>query len=297
VLDDAASITAVMTNPPYYSESEGIVRNSKTVCTGSEREMITTGGEIAFVGAIIADSLSLRERISWYSATLGKKSSLRPLLKLLASLNITNVRTVRFMGGVTTRWGLAWSFTSKGAHNLPHIGRSSDPKITDIGSLDKLLAVTSGFDISYLDVWTGMLVAEKGTLEEDSFPVLSVLISRILQCFEELEKSSTEWKYLCEPCSTSSCAAELKIAGRKGQTPRLQGMSPDLEIIVHLELLNMAPKIVRVTYECSCSARTFTSFAREIFDVLKVGVHRNNRRWRRLLCTKSEYLISKSALR
>jgi 23S rRNA A1618 N6-methylase RlmF len=281
--DEALSVTAVMTNPPFYSDSDEIFRNSKTVCSGSELEMITIGGEVAFVGAIIADSLFVRDKISWYTATLGKKSSLRPLLKLLAFLNITNFRTVRFMGGVTTRWGLAWSFTSKGAHNLPYIGRCSDPKVTDIGSLDKLLAVTSGFDISYLDVWAGMLVAEKNSLEVNSFPVFTVLISRILNSFQDLESNSTEWKYVCVSQANFPCSAELKVSGRKGPAAFLQDTPPDLEITLHLKLVNIDQKIVRISYECYCLAKTLTPFAREIYDMLKVGVYRNNRRWRRLL--------------
>jgi hypothetical protein len=34
----------------------------RTVCTGSISEMRTTGGEVAFICAMIADSLYLRER-------------------------------------------------------------------------------------------------------------------------------------------------------------------------------------------------------------------------------------------
>ena len=36
--------------------------SSRTVCTGSKSEMRTVGGEVAFVAAIIADSLILRQR-------------------------------------------------------------------------------------------------------------------------------------------------------------------------------------------------------------------------------------------
>jgi hypothetical protein len=52
---------------------------------------------------------------------LGKKSSLKFLLKVLKLEGITNVRTTRFdQGGEsrTMRWGLAWSLTNIGEDNI-----------------------------------------------------------------------------------------------------------------------------------------------------------------------------------
>ena len=54
-----------MCNPPYYSSAEEIEHSSQvkavepnSVCTGGENEMITDGGEEAFVKRMIDDSLS-----------------------------------------------------------------------------------------------------------------------------------------------------------------------------------------------------------------------------------------------
>ena len=83
-------LTAIMTNPPFYDLYEEVKKhgfglyllsgcslrrmhlyvrcvvqifaNQRTVCTGSINEMRTVGGEIAFVCAIIADSLIIRDR-------------------------------------------------------------------------------------------------------------------------------------------------------------------------------------------------------------------------------------------
>ena len=38
------------------------MENEETVCTGNEIEMKTIGGEIAFITAMILDSLILKER-------------------------------------------------------------------------------------------------------------------------------------------------------------------------------------------------------------------------------------------
>ena len=42
---------------------------------------------------------------------LGKKKSLKILIKQLNIRNVTNIRTFQFIQGYTTRWMLAWSFT------------------------------------------------------------------------------------------------------------------------------------------------------------------------------------------
>ena len=285
-LGNPTDITAIMTNPPFYSELDRIERNPRTICTGNENEMMTTGGEVAFVGAIIADSLMYKEKISWYSSMLGKKSSLQPLLKLLVDLKVTNVRTVRFVGGVTTRWGIAWSFTNKGAQMLPYIGRSSDPKLIDIESLKKLLIVKSDFVVTTSDVWLGMLPEEKDeNSTADIFPLLPALCARVYRCFHDIQKSSANWTYAFSSPSYSSGELALEISGRESNLTEIQTHlnSPHLEISVQVELLGIDNTDIRVKYECKCLSNALTVKAREVFDSFKVGVQRNNRRWRRLL--------------
>ena len=97
--------------------------NPSTACRGQEVEMVTPGGEVAFVGRIVADSLQLREQIRWYTSMvsairhqrppaetecvifrgwmpalpqLGRKNSLRELLSKLRQAGIVNVRTAEF---------------------------------------------------------------------------------------------------------------------------------------------------------------------------------------------------------
>jgi len=55
-------ITACMTNPPFYNNDEDIIGYDNTICTASNVEKFTEGGELAFLTAIIADSLVLRNR-------------------------------------------------------------------------------------------------------------------------------------------------------------------------------------------------------------------------------------------
>jgi hypothetical protein len=45
---------------------------------------------------------------------LGRKADMKTLLTQLQDNNIVNVRTTEFYQGRTTRWGIAWSFSSDG---------------------------------------------------------------------------------------------------------------------------------------------------------------------------------------
>lgn len=71
-VDDKLLYAAVMTNPPFYDVNEAVQPSHRTACTGAAHEMSTPGGEVAFVGALLADSLVLRRRVRWYTAMLGK---------------------------------------------------------------------------------------------------------------------------------------------------------------------------------------------------------------------------------
>ena len=53
---------------------------------------------------------SLSIRVGWYTSLLGKKTSLKFLLKVLRRLNIPHHRSKRLEQGRTMRWVIAWSF-------------------------------------------------------------------------------------------------------------------------------------------------------------------------------------------
>lgn len=82
-----------------------------TACTGSKNEMVTVGGEIAFITRMIDESVVLRDRVQWYSSMCGKFSSLEILVKKLKEKDIDNYAITEFVqGSKTRRWGIAWSF-------------------------------------------------------------------------------------------------------------------------------------------------------------------------------------------
>jgi 23S rRNA (adenine1618-N6)-methyltransferase len=119
-LDDprVKSIDFVMMNPPFYS-SEGDMLSSAqkkarppmSACTGAPVEMVCEGGELAHVGRLLRESLTLRDRVQWYTSMLGKLSSLEALVEQLREHGIDNYAVTEFIqGSKTRRWALGWSF-------------------------------------------------------------------------------------------------------------------------------------------------------------------------------------------
>ncbi|KAK4955776.1 hypothetical protein LTR10_006715 [Elasticomyces elasticus] len=108
----------VMTNPPFYSSGQDMLDSytGKTapppaVCTGAENEMICDGGDVGFVSTILEESLILRERVQWYTAMVGKMSSLQSVIALLKGHGVTNFAVCALKAGFRTkRWAVGWSF-------------------------------------------------------------------------------------------------------------------------------------------------------------------------------------------
>jgi 23S rRNA A1618 N6-methylase RlmF len=99
-----------MCNPPFFESLEQKIENPHTQCNATQGELVTEGGEVAFVIKMAEESLLLRDRITWYTSLLGRKVSVKKILKFLHENGIKNTRTTTFYQGHTTRWAIAWSF-------------------------------------------------------------------------------------------------------------------------------------------------------------------------------------------
>jgi len=84
-----------MCNPPFYKDNDEIMTMSTakkdspgSICTGNQNEMITLGGEVAFIKRIINESLKLNDRIARYSSLVGIKSHLTELTLYLDSVGV-----------------------------------------------------------------------------------------------------------------------------------------------------------------------------------------------------------------
>ncbi|KAE9409094.1 hypothetical protein BT96DRAFT_579378 [Gymnopus androsaceus JB14] len=107
-----------MCNPPFYSSIQDVAQSAEAkqygpnaVCTGAEIEMITSGGESAFVGKMVKESLDIRERCRWYTSMLGKLTSVAQVVDILNSHSIDNYIVTEFIQGQTRRWAVGWSFS------------------------------------------------------------------------------------------------------------------------------------------------------------------------------------------
>lgn len=107
-----------MCNPPFYTSATDLLtsasaksRPPNSACTGSASEMVTPGGEVAFVSKILEESLRLRERVQWYTSMLGKLSSVPVLVDKLRQAGCTNWAVGELVqGNKTRRWVLGWSW-------------------------------------------------------------------------------------------------------------------------------------------------------------------------------------------
>ncbi|KIX04091.1 uncharacterized protein Z518_07644 [Rhinocladiella mackenziei CBS 650.93] len=113
-------IDILMTNPPFYTSQASMSESSSSKsrppnssCTGAPIEMITPGGEVAFVSRLVLESVHpfLKTRIQWFSAMLGKLSSVAMIVERLREKGCENHAVAEFVQGQKTRrWCVAWSW-------------------------------------------------------------------------------------------------------------------------------------------------------------------------------------------
>lgn len=102
----------VMCNPPFFDSMDEADTNPSSCCKGNASEMVVPGGEVVFIGSMIRESLTLRDRIGWFTSMVGRKASLRKLLAIFREHHVPTYRTTEFFQGRTKRWGIAWTFTT-----------------------------------------------------------------------------------------------------------------------------------------------------------------------------------------
>ena len=172
----------VMTNPPFYSSKADMQASyvnkeapPSATCTGSENEMIYPGGDVGFVSRILDESLKLRDRVQWYTAMLGKLSSLQQIVAMLKEHNITNFAVTCLQAGHRTkRWAIGWSFQDLRPRNdiarhggLVHAVLPSPtaqtiavPMMTAQWAGEKVNATIEGLDVKWLwrpSITTGVM--------------------------------------------------------------------------------------------------------------------------------------------
>ena len=124
-----------MCNPPFYSSTADYLssaasksRPPHSACTGADVEMVTPGGEIAFVSRMIEESKTIRERCQWYSSMLGKYSSIEVIVENLRGAGVANWAVKDLVqGNKTRRWAVAWSW---GSSRPSQVAKWTDKEMT-----------------------------------------------------------------------------------------------------------------------------------------------------------------------
>ena len=98
-------------NPPFFEDAAHANQNPATADGGVDAELACAGGEAAFVGRMIDESVQHPHMCHWFSSMLGRKVTFKTLRKRLNGMpNVTSVRSSVLAQGRTHRWVLAWSF-------------------------------------------------------------------------------------------------------------------------------------------------------------------------------------------
>ncbi|GAO46082.1 hypothetical protein SAICODRAFT_75496 [Saitoella complicata NRRL Y-17804] len=109
-------LDAVMCNPPFYDSAEDMQKSESVkeeqpfaALTATKNELITPGGELAFIRRILAESRTLGTRVLWYTSLCGHLSTLQEISRELSEANM-NYGVGEFVQARTKRWVIGWSF-------------------------------------------------------------------------------------------------------------------------------------------------------------------------------------------
>jgi 23S rRNA (adenine1618-N6)-methyltransferase len=188
-LEEGLLYHAVMCNPPFYRDRdemrdcmEAKEQGPSAVCLGSESEMICEGGEAAFVIRIIDESVHSKERVLWFTSTLGKFVDLFPIVERLKEVKPESVLVTEFVQGRTKRWGIAWSFlpfrmNTDSWHSkilsLPALGPYNNMRFSCPIEIKSLHSSSRTYRMEDLNRWLQEFSLQYDRVEEDTLIVVA----------------------------------------------------------------------------------------------------------------------------
>lgn len=235
----AQPVTFIMCNPPFYSDADDIAASaelkadaSQTSCTGAPCEMITAGGEVAFVMRIFGESQQLGTRVQWYTSMLGKLSSVESIVQKIRELGICNYVLHVLVQGKTRRWVVGWSFGSRRA--MPETAAS------DSLALKALLPQKIQYSLSCKKPWI------------------------VLQSF--CENHSIDWHWQ-EPCCSMIIHVERDTWSRRAR----RGNTPKSEVNKMTILARLTASDVQLVLRSAHDNLLFRSLCNKLVQSLKQG--------------------------
>ncbi len=114
---------AVMCNPPFHASAAdaaagsqrkvrnlGLKQNAPLNFGGQQNELWCEGGELAFIGSMIDESVVQGSSIVWFTSLVSRKENLPALRDRLAAVEACEVRIINMAQGQKQSRFLAWSF-------------------------------------------------------------------------------------------------------------------------------------------------------------------------------------------
>jgi 23S rRNA A1618 N6-methylase RlmF len=268
-LDQQAAASApwhadcVLVNPPFFESDAELRPNSRTVCTGNAAEMVTAGGELGFVLAMICDSISLGDRVEWCTSMVGIKRHVGELVRRARVAGAARVLHVRLRQGRTMRWAIAWSMRH-GRSDDSSEGRSDDGRSDGEGYSDGA-EHSDGVGHEY-DADTealGELTLSAAAIASSALPSESSLEDRVLSALRE-----------ADPEAKLVVADGVVRARAAGDRWRAQCRVADGARIAL----------------CFASSHLSSPELHAVLDRVRGDILRSNRRWRRRLAESHQSL-------
>ena len=275
-----AAMTACMTNPPFYDLEEAIKGGGHAACTGTRTEMRTVGGEVAFLAAMILDSLVLqRVGCRWYTCMVGKKSSIKSLRSLLREAAVPHVLSTRFTQGRTMRWGLAWSFHEDSPPQSVFTKKMTGRKVGETVALAG--SVLRG-------------TRQPSELGEDS-DSLATIMQRVQLACDEIEK-----RHVSSDVHVSS-TLDRGEKGEAGLSSLRISAGPEGTLLYIGRLRVQGTEEIRVEIELEQASDCPVALAQAlsmqgVLATIKQHLQRSNRRWRREIARTSSRAVDEKKM-
>ncbi|MDW8848015.1 23S rRNA (adenine(1618)-N(6))-methyltransferase RlmF [Erwinia sp. MMLR14_017] len=119
---------AVMCNPPFHDSAAaaqqgsqrkirnlGLAKNAPLNFGGQQAELWCEGGEKAFIGRMITESLNFSRQCIWFTSLVSRKENLPDIWRALEEADVTAYRTIEMAQGQKQSRIIAWTFMEKPA--------------------------------------------------------------------------------------------------------------------------------------------------------------------------------------
>ncbi len=128
VVNDGEVFDLVVCNPPFHASREeaqagsakkwenlGAAEAQKPVLNfgGTNTELWYAGGEAAFIGKMINQSLLLARQCLWFSSLVSKRETLPVIYKALEKIGAIGVKTINMAQGQKASRVVAWTFLTE----------------------------------------------------------------------------------------------------------------------------------------------------------------------------------------